>query len=93
MICRNAAEGTPETIAASAEGAEELQLRLSVDSGVARFSYSADRGQTFHPIGDQATLREGRWMGAKFGLVVTRRGAGRRGGYADVDWVHVDGRQ
>jgi hypothetical protein len=64
-------------------------MRLSVASGVAMFSYSTDGGARFHALGDRMTLREGRWMGAKFGLVATRPAGSPAGGSADVDWVRV----
>jgi hypothetical protein len=62
---------------------------LAVSAGTVQFSYSLDAGATFRPIGERTALREGRWMGAKFGLVATRPAGSTSGAFADVDWVRV----
>jgi beta-xylosidase len=89
VVCRGASEAGVETVVASAVGASQVQLRLSVAAGaMAQFSYSLD-GAVFTPLGDRVTLREGRWMGAKFGLVATRESATSSSSAADVDWIRV----
>ncbi|HKW02710.1 MAG TPA: glycoside hydrolase 43 family protein [Vicinamibacterales bacterium] len=89
VVCTGAADSGAETIDATAIGARDTQLRLSVSAGTVEFSYSVDTGATFRPIGGRTALREGRWMGAKFGLVATRPIGSAAGGFADVDWVRV----
>ena len=85
---RHADLDEPESILASAEAAAAAQLRVSIANGAARFSYSTD-GLQFRTLGDSLPLREGRWMGAKFGLIATRAAGSAPGGHTDVDWVHV----
>jgi beta-xylosidase len=89
VVCSNAADAAAELVTASSAGAQDVQLRLAVSAGTAQFSYSLDAGATFRPIGERTALREGRWMGARFGLVATRPAGATSGGSADVDWVRV----
>ena len=64
-------------------------LRVQVAQGaVCHFSYSAD-GQSFVPVGEPFTAREGRWIGAKVGLFAVRTGQTREYGYADFDWFRL----
>jgi beta-xylosidase len=88
VLCRNANDGGVEIVTATAPGARSVQLRLSVAAGSAMFSASLD-GARFQALGDRMTLREGKWMGAKFGLISTRPAGSAAGGSADVDWVRV----
>jgi beta-xylosidase len=88
IICRGASETGVESVVGSVPGASQVQLRLAVAAGAsAQFSYSLD-GATFAPLGERITLREGRWMGAKIGLVATRD-SGPSSAAADIDWVRV----
>jgi hypothetical protein len=89
VVCTGAADGATEIVAASSVGDRDVQLRLAVSAGTVQFSYSLDAGATFRPIGERTALREGRWMGAKFGLVATRPAGSTSGAFADVDWVRV----
>jgi beta-xylosidase len=86
--CHNASEAGTESVVATASGAAAMQLRVSIASGDVMFSYSLD-GLRFQTLGDRMTLREGKWMGAKFGLVATRPAGSTAGGSADVDWVRA----
>jgi len=88
VICKNAHEAGVESVVASVPAAAQVQLRVSVASGVAMFSYSLD-GARFHALGDRVTLREGRWIGAKVGLVAMRPAGSGAGGSADVEWLRV----
>jgi beta-xylosidase len=67
--------------------------RKTVSNGEARFSYSSTHtpmnDAMFTSLGEPMTLREGKWMGAKFGLVARRPAGSAAGGGADVDWVRV----
>jgi beta-xylosidase len=89
VVCSNAADEATEIVAASSVGDRDVQLRLAVSAGTVQFSYSLDAGATFRPIGERTALREGRWMGAKFGLVATRPAGSTSGASADVEWVRV----
>lgn len=91
ILCKDAIGGGAETSAATvtlpATATAHVQLRLTVTAGaIAMFSYSDD-GVRYRAIGDRFTMREGRWMGAKFGIAATGS-AGSRGRF-DVDAVTV----
>ena len=76
---------------------EEIFLRLTVTPGGApgsgdpakvTFAYSLD-GKRFTAVGDQFRMREGQWIGAKFGFVAAQPfGKGIRG-WLDLDWMRV----
>ena len=89
VVCVGAADSGAETIDAAAAASRDVQLRLSISAGTVEFSYSLDAGATFRTIGLRTKLREGRWMGAKFGLVATAPAGSTASGFADVDWVRV----
>ncbi len=66
----------------------DLYLRMTVRDGQCTFSYSLD-GKRFQPAGDTFSMREGKWIGAKFGFVAERcEGKGNRG-WLDVDWIRI----
>ena len=88
VVCRGADQSGPETVAATAPGAWQIDLRVSVAGSVAMFSYSLDH-RRFHDLGDRFEIKPGRWVGAKVGLVATRPASTPAGGYADVDWFRV----
>lgn len=54
VVCTGAADGGAETIDATASGARDAELRLSVSASTVEFSYSLDAGATFRPIGSTA---------------------------------------
>jgi len=90
-VCKGASEGNPErgTAPAEAVGAT-VYLRVTVSKeALCRFSYSTD-GAQFHDIGEPATARAGRWVGAKVGLFALAPGAVKETGYADFDWFRVE---
>ena len=67
----------------------DLYLRMTVWDGQCRFSYSLD-GKRYKEAGDSFTMRQGKWIGAKFGFVSEchdRKGANR--GWLDVDWIRI----
>jgi len=85
---RNADTDGQASIGSAVAGTSAMQLRVSITAGKAEFSYSPD-GARFQTLGEPFTLREGRWVGAKFGLIATRAAGSEPGGSADVDWVRV----
>ena len=89
-LCRNADKRGTETSTPARELSDKtFYLRVRVEAGaVCRFSYSLD-GQVFTPVGEPFTAREGRWIGAKVGLFVTRAGKFNDAGSAEVDWFRV----
>ena len=66
----------------------DLFLRMTVKDGECRYSYSLDE-QHYKDAGEPFTMREGKWIGAKFGFVAecTNRKANR--GWLDVDWIRI----
>ena len=68
-----------------------LYLKVSVNKGAeCSFSYSTD-GKNFVDAGETFQAEPGRWKGAKFGIFASREGKTNDAGYAEVDWVRVDG--
>ena len=66
----------------------DIYLRMTVRDGQCRFSYSLD-GKHYKEAGDSFTMRQGKWIGAKFGFVAecTNRKGNR--GWLDVDWIRI----
>lgn len=101
-VCKDAEQGTPETVVTLAEVPvsrkfeaglhpnyeRDIFLRVQVGKGaVCRFYYSLD-GKKFMQAGVPFTARQGKWIGAKVGLFsVTPYGKER--GWVDVDWFRV----
>jgi beta-xylosidase len=85
---RSADTNGPASVTAPVAATSAMQLRVSITAGKAVFSFSTD-GARFQTIGETFTLREGRWVGAKLGLIATRAAGSPPGGSADVDWVRV----
>ncbi len=67
---------------------EDIYLRLSVDNSKLRFAYSAD-GKTFKDCGDEFQMKEGKWIGAKFGFVSAESDPACDRGWVEADWIRV----
>ena len=67
---------------------EEIYLRMTVVAGKATFAYSTN-GKSFKTVGDTFTMREGKWIGAKIGLVAQEPAGKTNRGWIDVDWFRV----
>ena len=52
------------------------------------FAYSKD-GKKFTPCGDAFTMRQGKWIGAKFGLVAVESNPKSDRGWIEADWMRV----
>lgn len=64
-------------------------LRVTVQKGArCIFSYSHD-GTRFQPMGNEFRVREGKWVGAKVGLLCISQDS-NNSGYADVDFFRID---
>ena len=66
----------------------DLYLRMTVKDGQCTFSYSAD-GKRFSQAGEVFTMKEGKWIGAKFGFVAEQRNRQSNRGWLNVDWIHI----
>lgn len=68
---------------------EALYMRMTVKAGKMQFSYSKD-GKKFKTVGDEFTMREGRWIGAKVGMVAKEPNLEKTDrGWIDVDWFRI----
>jgi hypothetical protein len=82
---------------------EDIYLRLSVSlpgkdklknknrfdgKPVVDFAYSLD-GKTFTPCGKQFEMRQGKWIGAKFGFVSVENDPKSDRGWIEADWIRV----
>ena len=78
---------------------EDIYLRLTVtnaEAGVAHggkpivhFAYSLN-GKKFTDCGDDFQMRQGKWIGAKFGFVSVETDAKADRGWLDADWIRVE---
>ena len=77
---------------------EDIYLRLTVsnvEAGAAHggkpivhFAYSLD-GKKFLDCGEAFTMRQGKWIGAKFGFVSVETDQKADRGWIDADWIRV----
>lgn len=66
----------------------DLYLRMTVKDGLCTFGYSTD-GKRFKDAGESFKMREGKWIGAKFGFVAECRNRKDSRGWLDVDWMRI----
>lgn len=103
LTCKQADKGTAETVAVLAslrptdidkapyqKGVyEDIYLRMTVTNGAKlQFSYSGD-GKKFKDCGSAFQMREGKWIGAKVGLLSEEPYNEGNRGWLDVDWFRV----
>ncbi|MBR1688692.1 MAG: glycoside hydrolase 43 family protein [Prevotella sp.] len=67
---------------------EDICLRMSVNNGKVKFAYSQD-GRSFRSCGEVFTMREGKWIGAKFGFVAVEPAGKSDRGWIDADWIRI----
>ena len=65
-----------------------MYLRMTVKDGICHYSYSLD-GKRFKDAGDPFAMREGKWIGAKFGFVAECKDRKANRGWLDVDWIRI----
>lgn len=90
-ICENADNNLPEKVNDSKKlDTSSVWLKAEVSPGaMVSFSYSTD-GNGYHTLGKSFKAREGKWVGAKAGLYAKRKNITGMGGYALVDWFHIE---
>ena len=103
LICKGADKGRAETVTTLATFKptevdkinyapaiyEDIYLRMMVKGGKCRFAYSTN-GKSYKEVGDEFTMREGRWIGAKIGLVAAQpTDVKGNKGFLDIDWFRV----
>ena len=77
---------------------EDIYLRLKVSNaepGVAHggqplvnFAWSQD-GKKFKDCGQQYTMKQGKWIGAKFGFIAVETNPKVDRGWVDADWIRI----
>jgi beta-xylosidase len=67
---------------------EGIYLRLSVSHSKVKFAYSPD-GKSFKDCGEEFPMKEGKWIGAKFGYVCVESDSKCDRGWLDADWIRV----
>ena len=68
---------------------EDIYLRLSVKDGKVRFAWSKD-GKRYTACGDEFQMKEGKWIGAKFGYIAAETDPKCDRGWVDADWIKVE---
>ena len=53
-----------------------------------QFAWSKD-GKKFQTVGDKFTMRQGKWIGAKIGIMAAETAGKKVRGWVDVDWFRV----
>ena len=66
----------------------DMYLRMMVKDGICHYSYSLD-GKRFKKAGAPFTMRQGKWIGAKFGFVAACKDRKANRGWLDVDEVKI----
>ena len=64
-----------------------LQVKVK-PGGICNFFYSED-GTNFNPVGQSFTAKEGKWIGAKVGLLALRKGIINDAGSVAIDWFRI----
>ena len=67
---------------------EDIYLRLHVDNSRLRFAYSMN-GKQFTDCGEPFQMKEGKWIGAKFGFVAAETNEKADRGWVEADWLRV----
>ncbi len=66
----------------------DLYLRMKVKDGMCAFDYSLD-GKHFKSAGEPFKMRQGKWIGAKFGFVAECKDLKVGRGWMDIDWIRI----
>ncbi len=67
---------------------EDIFLRLTVKDSKVKFAWSQD-GRKFKDAGDAFHMKEGKWIGAKFGFVSVETDPKCDRGWVDADWIRI----
>lgn len=67
---------------------ETIYLRMVVDNSRCRFFYSLN-GKTYKEAGTEFQMKEGKWIGAKIGLIAVEPAGNTNRGWVDADWFRV----
>jgi beta-xylosidase len=67
--------------------AETVQLRMRVEDGSVRYSYSLDGGQSFQSVGEANSFSFSWWKASRPALFTFANQPSRTSGRIDIDWV------
>lgn len=67
----------------------DIYLRVSVADGKATFAYSLN-GKKYQTVGETFTMKEGKWVGAKVGLLAIDHNKKSDLGLLDADWFRIE---
>ena len=67
---------------------EDIFLRMYVNDAKMQFAWSSD-GKKFKPCGEEFKMREGKWIGAKFGFISAETDPSCDRGWVEADWIRV----
>jgi beta-xylosidase len=67
---------------------EDIYLRLKVNDSKMTFAWSLD-GKKYQDSGDEFQMKEGKWIGAKFGFVAVETDPKCDRGWIDADWIRI----
>jgi len=67
---------------------EDIYLRLMVKDSKVRFAWSQN-GKKFKDCGSEYPMKEGKWIGAKFGYVSVDTNPKTDKGWIEADWIRV----
>ncbi len=67
---------------------EDIYLRLTVANSKLHFAYSTN-GKKFTDCGSEFQMKEGKWIGAKFGFIAAETDTKADRGWIEADWIRV----
>ena len=67
---------------------EDIYLRLVVKDSKVRFAWSKN-GKKFQDCGEEYPMKEGKWIGAKFGFIAAETNPKVDKGWIEADWIRV----
>lgn len=67
---------------------EDIYLRMVVSNSQCRFFYSLN-GKSFKEAGEVFPMKEGKWIGAKIGLLAVEPAGQANRGWVEADWFRV----
>ena len=67
---------------------KDIYLRLTVADSKLHFAYSQN-GKKFVDCGEEFKMREGKWIGAKFGYISAETDPKADRGWVEADWIRI----
>jgi beta-xylosidase len=67
---------------------EDIFMRMKVANSRMKFAYSLN-GKKWTDCGDEFQMKEGKWIGAKFGFIAAEPAGKTDRGWVEADWIRV----